>query len=1156
MNKIVNLSPLGTITPLRSYFWTIMRVLLLLIGIGLSTAYANSSYAQTKIDIDVNDVVLEDLFKEIQAKTEYVFFYKDDVLDKNKKVSLSLRNVKLGDILRKAFRNTDLSYKIDDRQVVIVKKLPKPEKVSDDDSKFVQSDVSGTVTDADGQPLPGANIVVKGTTNGTQTDFDGNYTISAAPDATLVFSYIGFATREVPVNGQTTVNVSMEEDSSKLSEVVVLGYASQTRGDVTGSVASVDIDEAVKTPVVNAAEVLQGRVTGVQVITSGDPGTAPKINVRGFGTTNNTNPLYIIDGVQTDDPNVLNNINPTDIEQMNVLKDGAASIYGARASNGVVIITTKGGGYNMEKAEVSVDLYTGFSKVSNPIDLLNVQQHADMIWQSRINDGIAPSHPQYGDGATPVIPSSIVGYTRVQSYDPIVFFPAGQVNATVQPGGTDWVDEITQTAPISNASISIANGNEHGKYFMSASYLSREGVVNHTGFKRGGTKLNSEFKIGEKLRIGEHVNFSFSNNSPGNSEAIEMAYRISPLVPVRDDDGFFAGSAPPGIGNPRNPVAQLYRTRNDYDKRYTGIGDIYLDYQIIDGLSFKSTLAGGFEIFDSRRFTSLDPENGEPISTNTLTERDQTRYNWSWTNILNFNKTFGDHTINAIAGIEALEEGQKSKEVSRTGFLFEDPNFYLLSNGSGAPNVPTTVDNVDVTFDRQNTLYSIFGSVNYSYLSRYFLTGTLRRDQSSRFLGDNQTGVFPAVSAGWLISDEDFFPTDGIVNRLKLKASWGELGNQTLPANNPTINISSLSEQFANYSFDGSSITTGALLTQVGNADLKWETSQTTNFGVELSLFNSSLNISAEYFNIKTENLITRDFSLISSTAIDAEAPLVNLGDVENKGFDLSIGYGNTTAGGFSYDIALNLSHYKNEVTRLINDAPVPGRGDLRNGSVTRTEVGDELSFFYGRRITGLDSNGRFMYEDIDGDGESLVDGDDRTKIGSPHPDFTYGINANLSYKGFDMQLFFTGSQGNDVYNYSKVFTDFGLFFNSNRSTRVLNAWTPSNTNTSVPALTASYPLEEASANTYFVEDGSYLRLKNMQIGYTLPSDITNKIGLSSLRLYLQGTNIFTITDYEGFDPEVIPIDADGVGQNLNLGIDRRVYPQPKIYTLGINLKL
>ncbi|MEX0359410.1 MAG: SusC/RagA family TonB-linked outer membrane protein, partial [Allomuricauda sp.] len=750
-----------------------MRVLLLLIGIGLSTAYANSSYAQTKIDIDVNDVVLEDLFKEIQAKTEYIFFYKDDVLDKKKKVSLNLKNVKLGDILRKAFRNTDLSYKIDDRQVVIVKKLPEPEKIWDDDSKFAQSDISGTVTDADGQPLPGANIVVKGTTNGTQTDFDGNYTISAAPDATLVFSYIGFATREVPVNGQTTVNVSMEEDSSKLSEVVVLGYASQTRGDVTGSVASVDIDEAVKTPVVNAAEVLQGRVTGVQVITSGDPGTAPKINVRGFGTTNNTNPLYIIDGVQTDDPNVLNNINPTDIEQMNVLKDGAASIYGARASNGVVIITTKGGGYNMEKAEVSVDLYTGFSKVSNPIDLLNVQQHADMIWQSRINDGIAPSHPQYGDGATPVIPSSIVGYTRVQSYDPIVFFPAGQVNATVQPGGTDWVDEITQTAPISNASISIANGNEHGKYFMSASYLSREGVVNHTGFKRGGTKLNSEFKIGEKLRIGEHVNFSFSNNSPGNSEAIEMAYRISPLVPVRDDDGFFAGSAPPGIGNPRNPVAQLYRTRNDYDKRYTGIGDIYLDYQIIDGLSFKSTLAGGFEIFDSRRFTSLDPENGEPISTNTLTERDQTRYNWSWTNILNFNKTFGDHTINAIAGIEALEEGQKSKEVSRTGFLFEDPNFYLLSNGSGAPNVPTTVDNVDVTFDRQNTLYSLFGSVNYSYLSRYFLTGTLRRDQSSRFLGDNQTGVFPAVSAGWLISDEDFFPTDGIVNRLKLKASWG-----------------------------------------------------------------------------------------------------------------------------------------------------------------------------------------------------------------------------------------------------------------------------------------------------------------------------------------------------------------------------------------------
>ncbi|NKI33308.1 TonB-dependent receptor [Muricauda sp. DJ-13] len=1007
----------------------------------------------------------------------------------------------------------------------------------------VQATITGTVTDADGIPLGGANVLVKGTTNGTQTDFDGNFTIEADSNATLVFSYVGFASQEIAVGGRSTINVTMQEDANQLSEVVVLGYAAQTRGDVTGSVASVDMEEAVKTPVVNAAEVLQGRVTGVQVVTNGNPGQAPKINIRGFGTSNNTNPLYIIDGVQTDDPNVLNNINPTDIEQMNVLKDGAAAIYGARASNGVIIITTKSGGYNQDKANVTVDLYTGFSKISNPIDLLNVEQHADMIWQSQINDGLTPSHPQYGSGATPVIPSQIVDYTRVQSYDPIVFFAPGQVTATVQPGGTDWVDEISQTGVVTNASVSLSDGGESGKYFASVSYLNREGVLNQTGFKRGSTKMNSEFKITDKITIGEHMNFSFSNTRPGNDEAIEMAYRISPLVPVRDDDGFFAGSAPPGIGNPRNPVAQLFRTRNNYFKRFAGFGDIYLNVEFLPGFTFRSTLAGGFGTFDTRQFTELDPENGEPISTNTLVEQNQTSYNWNWSNIINMNKSFGEHNINAIVGVEALKDGAKGNQVSRQGFLFEDPNFYLLSNGQSAPNV-------DFAFDGFNSLFSIFGTANYNYKSRYFLTATLRRDESSRFLGDNKSDIFPSFSAGWLVSDEDFWPADGIVNRLKLKGSWGELGNQTLPANNPTVNISSLSESLANYSFDGSGIATGALLTQVGNPDLRWETSETTNFGAELGMLDNRLSISAEYFIIKTKDLITRDFNLISSTAIDAGAPLVNLGDIQNKGIDLAIGYGDTTDGGFSYDISVNVSQYKNEVTRLINDSPVAGRGDLRNGSVTRTEVGDELSFFFGRNVVGLDDNGRFIYEDVDGDGESLVDGDDRTKIGSPHPDFTYGINASLAYKGFDAQLFFTGSQGNDIYNYGKVFTDFGLFFNSNRSTRVLNAWTPTNTNTNVPALTTSYPLEEASANSYFVEDGSYFRLKNLQIGYTLPSDISKKAGLESIRLYVQGTNVFTITDYEGFDPEVVAYD------NLSLGIDSRVYPQPRIYTLGLSLKL
>ena len=1002
-----------------------------------------------------------------------------------------------------------------------------------------QSTVTGTVTDADGAPLPGANVVVKGTTNGTQTDFDGNYTIEADANATLVFSYIGFGTQEVAVNGQTTINVAMSEDANQLSEVVVLGYASQTRGDLTGSVASVDVSEATKTPLVNAAEALEGRVTGVTVTNTGSPGAAPKIVIRGFGTSNNTNPLYIIDGVQTDNASVLTSINPADIDQINVLKDGAAAIYGARASNGVVIITTKGGGYNQEKPTVSFDVYTGITRAVNVPELLNVNQHANMIFQSLANDGATVTHPQYGSGATPTIPSSLIDYTRVASYDPIVREARG---ATVTPGGTDWLDAVTQDGQTQNLSLSIANGGETGRYFLSANYLNREGVFLAHTFKQGTTRLNSEFKISDKVTIGEHLNASFSNGG-NNSTRVNDALRMSPLIPVYDDDGDFAGTGGPGLSNTRSPVAQLLRAQDDFNKTFRVFGDVYLSAELHDGLTFKSTFSGNIENFDQRVFQALDPEHIEPLSTNTLREQNIQNFNWTWNNTLNYSKIFGDHNVNVLAGLEAVEEGSKGKQISRNGFLFETPDFYLLSNGSGTPNV-------DFAFDGENSLFSIFGTANYSYKGKYFATVTVRNDKSSRFLGDNQSQTFPSFSAGWLISDEDFFPQDSFVSRLKLKGSWGQLGNQTLPISNPTINVSNLSETLANYSLNGSTIATGAILSQVGNPNLKWETSQTTNIGIEAGFFDNDLYVSFEWFDIDTKDLITRDNSLISTTAIDAAAPLVNLGDIQNTGFDLAIGYNHTTSYGLNYGIQANISRYKNEVQSLISDFQI-GRTDLRGGAVTRTEVGQPISFFYGREVTGFDSDGRFTYRDVNGDGV-IDDDNDRTQIGSPHPDFTYGINLTADYKGFDISAFFSGSQGNDVYNYEKIFTDFPTFFNGNRSTRVLDSWTPSNTDATLPALSQTIQNAETQPNSYFVEDASFLRLKNLQIGYTFSDNIANSMGMESFRVYIQGTNLFTITDYEGFDPEVISND------NLSLGIDFGnfgPYPVSQILTVGINTK-
>lgn len=1031
------------------------------------------------------------------------------------------------------------------------------ENFPDSALETIQQTITGTVTDDNGDVLPGANVLVKGTTNGTQTDFDGNFTIQADGNATLVFSYVGFKTQEVAVNGRSVVNVTLVEDASQLDEVVVLGYSTQTRGDLTGSVASVDLSEATKAPLVNAAEALEGRVTGVSLINSGTPGSSPTIRIRGFGSTNGNDPLFIIDGVQTTDGSILNSIDPADILQMNVLKDGAASIYGARASNGVIIITTKNGGYNMETAEVSLDMYTGFSRAANLPGILNAEQHGQMIFDSLSNDGLTPSHPQYGNGANPVVPASIIG---------------APVPVTTRTSGT-WFDDIFRSAPTQNVSLRLENGNAGAKYSVTMSYLNRQGIQLESSFKRGLTRVNSEFKIGEKVRVGQHLNVSYANSSaPKNPNTslggspLMLAMRNSPLLPAFADDGSYAGtySNALGLSNPTNPVADLQRAGDDFYKTFRILGDIYATYEILDGLTAKSSIGGDVELLSTRAFLPTNPEHSEARSTNQLTESDVDIFNWIWTNTLNYNKTFGDHTINALVGIEAVETRNKQKTISVTNFLFETPDFYLLNRGSGDPTFGFVGDNT-------TSLFSVFGSANYSFKNKYFLTATLRRDTSSNFLGDNKSDVFPAVSGGWLMSDEDWFNL-GIVNRLKLKASYGELGNQSVPTANPTINVSQIDPAQSNYAYNGSGApATGAIVSAIGNPDLTWETSQTSNIGIELGLMENKLSVEFEYFKIKTKDLIAQDFQRISTTAIDANAPFVNIGSVQNTGFDLAVGYRDQTESGFSYGVDVNVSRYKNEVTDLINEIQF-GNAGFRGGAVTATQVGQPISSFYGFDVVGVfsseaevsaaadqgfeapaDGVGRFQYRDVNGDG--TINDEDRTFIGSPHPDFTYGINMNFGYKNWDMSLFFSGVQGRDAYNYSKIFTDFPTFFNGNRSTRVLDAWTPQNTNTSIPALSSTITNNESSPNSYFVEDASYFRLKNLQIGYTLPDTILDKIGMNQIRLYVQASNLFTITGYNGMDPEIPILVAGGSVDNLTQGVDTAPYPLAQIYTFGVNLK-
>ena len=986
-----------------------------------------------------------------------------------------------------------------------------------------QQSTTGVVFDAAGVPIPGATIIISGTDQGTTSDFDGNFSIQTNDGDSLEISSIGFQSQSLAVNGLTNLTIFLQDSVSQLDEIIVTGYSTQSRGSVTGAVATVDVADAVKVPVVNAAEILQGRVSGVSVVTNGQPGSAPSVRIRGYGTPNNNDPLYVIDGVQTNDAFVLNSLNPSDIEQMNVLKDGAAAVYGSRASNGVIVITTKSG-RGTRGSKVSLEISTGMSQAVNLPKLLNAQQHGQMIWNSKTNDGSALTHPQYGSGTSPVIPATLVGTT----------IGGVLVPNTVNPNGTNWMDAIFDAAPTTNISFSVQNGTEKGSSLFSLNYLKRDGIQIETGYERAGIRANSSYKVGKILRVGQHLNATVDKERNGNQ--VEAALRSSPLIPLRDDNGAFSGiyATSLGLGNQDSPYATLIRAKDNYNKSLRLLGDVYAELKLGDDFRFKTSIGGQMRNFNRRSYSPATPE-AETGGSQTLTEQTFNQYEWVWTNTLSYTKELGDHRVEAFVGYESNKVFFKGHDVARATFLFETPEYYLLSNGEGTPIINSASES-------SNTLASVFASANYSFKERYLFTATVRRDKTSRFAEENQDALFPSASFGWNIDKEDFF-SSSIISNMKLRVSYGELGNQEVPAANPDVSISGLNESQSFYSFSGArgSKQSGAILLSVGNPDLKWETSVSKNLGLDLSLFSGKLNTSVEYFEINTKNLIVQDNQKIGTTAIDASAPYVNFGEVSNKGVDFQISYADETTSGLSYEASFNMSSYKNEVVSLVNGSATTGYSGYRGGAVTRTQVGQPISSFYGRRVTGLDTNGRFTYADVDGI-PGITDGD-RDFIGSPHPDFTWGLNLNLGYKNFDLSAFFNGSQGNDIYNYSKIYSDFPTFFNGNRSVRVLNAGTGIQ-----PALSESISNSETQPNSFFVEDGSFIRLKTLQIGYTFDESLVQKAGLSGLRIYLSGANLLTITDYDGLDPEVVGRGAQ------TIGVDEGIYPQARITTVGLNI--
>lgn len=1059
---------------------------------------------------------------------------------------------------------------------------------------MAQTVITGRVTDADNQPVAGATVVVPGTTAGAGTSSDGSYKLTTPAGATqLSVSAIGYLRQTVVINGRSAINFSVKSSVSNLNEVVVTGYTSQRRGDITGAVSVVSAKEVAATPTSNVASALQGRVPGVVVGSDPTPGGNVDIRVRGLGTFGSNAPLIIVDGVQLSGGT--QDVNPADIESVQVLKDAsAAAIYGARAANGVVILTTRKG--KSGKTQLNFDSYAGISVANSAAfpRLLNTQQEANFLWKDIANEaaaaGTAPVYndPIFGSGATPVIPQYLVAGSNVgasvtaaqaspsnYNYTPLNSSTFYQITKTNQQG-TDWFKQIFHTAPIQSYSLAASGGTATSHFLFSTNYLNQQGALKYTFYDRYGFRVNSDFEIKKHIRIGENITFTYSENQgigdAGEGTPVAEAYRINAYIPVYDIAGNFAGTRSVG-GNAANPLAILKRGAANIYGNSRLLANAFIDFDIVKGLTAKSSVGVDYGNYNGTSFQVPDLEQNEGNSNTAVNVDNSHQYQWTWTNTLNYKNVFkGGHSLNILAGTEAVSGKYRYFTASRQTYAFiNDPNYRYLSSGSGAQSNGSNQN--DISF------FSYFGRVSYAFKDKYLVDATIRRDGSSNF-GTQKYGNFPGISLGWRLSQEAFLKNITWISDLKLRAGYGIAGNSNIPAYNAYTQYHS-SPTDNTYSITGAPNTAapGYSINQYGNASTKWERDATLNGGVDGSFFNNHLEVVLDVYSKKSSGLL---YNPANPTLLGSGyPPYQNIGTMSNKGFDLGLTYNGASADTkFKYTVNVSLSHYKNRVQKLdanSNDYVEAGTNP-RLANVTRTQTGHSVGEFFGYQIKGIFQNaaaaaaapdqsalglantaGTFQFADVNKDGK--IDANDRTFIGDPNPKLSGGVNITASYGGFDMLAFFQGVTGNKLFNLNKYYTDFQTFV-GNYSTRILtNSWSPTNTGGTLPIINSKYTATESIASSYYVEDGSYLRLKNLQIGYTLPKSLMSKVGIERLRIYIQGTNLFTLTKYTGLDPDVTIHEYSNYNNPVNRvdltrGVDYGGYPNVRQFIFGVNLSL
>lgn len=962
--------------------------------------------------------------------------------------------------------------------------------------------VTGTVTSqTDNQPLPGVSVVVKGTARGTVTDVDGKFSIDMGPDETaLDFSYIGFATQSVTVGQQTQVVVVLAEDAQQLDEVVVIGYGTVRKSDLTGSVSGIRGNDLTRIPAASPVQALQGRLPGVQVSSnSGAPGSGATVRIRGVGTFGNANPIFVVDGVIVENIDFLNS---GDIESMEVLKDASATtIYGSRGANGVIMVTTKQGKLGQQAPSINISADYSIQRLQKKIDLLNGREFA--IISNEINPG---------------------------TFNNIDAVP-----------NTDWQDQIFEEAPMQNYQVSATGASEKSQYYIGFGYFNQEGIIAKSNYERVTLKFNNTYHFNKAIRIGANLAITPSKQQNTAGGAPFGVYRAQPTIAPYRSDGSY--SPVPGVGN---PLADIEYT-NNFVNSLRSVNNVFGEVDILKGLTFKSSLGVEVEYRKGKAFTPeffVNPTQQNSMSR--LSKGNAERVSWIWENTLNFMRDIGKHRFNAVVGYTMQESSSEDFSIGAENILRDDANFWYINPDNINPG--TVANNVDI---QQNySILSYLGRINYTYDNRYLITATFRSDGSSKFAENNRFASFPAFALGWNVINESFMEGVELLSNAKIRASWGIVGNEKIPYNRRFSRV----ENGWGAVFGVSEVVyPGSSYGVSGNPNLQWESTYQTDVGLELGFMEDKLTIEIDYYNKNTRDILV-DLPVAGYLGNGEGARITyNAADVVNSGLEYSATW-EEERDDFRYRIGLIGTSIRNEVKKVFGTGDT---GDYLTGldGVTRTTPGREMGEFYGYVVDGIFQNqaelnayphlsqagvGDIRFRDVNGDG--VLNSDDRTYIGSAIPDFLYGANLELGFKAFDLAADFQGQLGNDIYNQKEtVRPDFYNF-----EQHVFNRWRGEGTSNTEPRATAGG--YNWLASTRFVQDGSFFRLRSITLGYNLPANVAKKASMKSARVYLRGTNVFTITDFNGYSPEI------PAGNPIEGGIDRSTYPVTAVYSVGLNV--